>query len=119
MSDEKKIPVDTAHIRDGDVVKLPHICRGSLLVFAADPKADPYVMGCFTLTVDESDIVRAPVPREVVNVPCEVLGYGECASIGDVIHFRGGEVCVVTINHTIPWSNQYDIDRVLRPIKKP
>jgi hypothetical protein len=65
------------------------------------------------------NIVRAPVPREVVNVPCEVLREGECALVGDVIHFHEGEVCVVTISHTIPWSDQRDIARVLRPIKKP
>ena len=69
------------------------------------------------------DITRAPVPREVVNVPCEVLRDDDLIAFDDVAFIDG---CVRLISDPLfigkPAGGLRLFGhpaRVLRPIKKP
>jgi len=134
MSEEKKmVPVDTAHIREGDVVKVPMVREGMYLAIAVDGERrrtllDLPVPGyrgehLSGLTVYESDIVRAPVPREVVTVEYEVVPFSEMKA-GDYreaetgLHFIYHEDAV-RLRRNLGLEHASEPPRVLRPIKKP
>lgn len=68
------------------------------------------------------DIVRAPVPREVVTMQYEVLRDDEKTQPGDIVEYRDGSTYTVK-EGDMPWrrgsADARIIARVLRPIKKP
>jgi hypothetical protein len=121
MSDKnKKVPVDTDHIREGDVVKIPLKREGDAFTYRGlnvflVPKPDDN-LSLTGLTVDESDIVRAPVPREVVSLQFEVLRDDDRREPGDIAEYADGSIRKIT------FTGDRDIacipSRVLRPIKK-
>jgi len=127
MSDEKKVLLCEAGLKEGDTAWVQVVVgRDGELFFPIHRLWDRYPRSsgqrAAHLSTPVRDIVRAPVPREVVNVPCEVLLRSEIPKIGDIVEFTDMKPEVITKDWEIPiekeffWSN---LARVLRPIKKP
>ena len=124
MSDKKMIPVDADSIQEGDVVKIPFKRRGTALWIGGKfaLQLPPHGTTLSGITVDESDIVRAPATREVVNVPCEVLRDDDYPQRGDIVEFTDSvRPHVIDDGWDVPLMQAQiaNLARVLRPIKKP
>jgi hypothetical protein len=135
MSEEKKrVPVDADYIADGDTFRVPFRRDGDKirLVYDDGTFSDTWWTmpgtvkdrGFFWgVTVDESDIARAPVPREVVTLEYEVLPFSEMKA-GDYheaetgLHFIYHEDAV-RLRRNLGLEHASKPPRVLRPIKKP
>jgi len=126
MSEEKKVLLCEAGLKEGDTAWVQVVVgRDGGLFFPVHRLWDRYPVSsgqrAAHLSTPVRDIVRAPVPREVVTVEYEVLRGDDTIAKGDVIEYADGGVHVA-VGIGAVWKIREcgpHIARVLRPIKKP
>jgi hypothetical protein len=127
MSDEKNkagyatVLMCDANLKKGDTAWAKIIVGEKDVAFDCDEGCRWTDFATSQLSVPVRDIVRAPVPREVVTMQYEVLLDDDRTRPGDIVEYRDGSAYTVTVTgltFTVKDACTEVIARVLRPIKK-